>query len=230
MYWSAFVNSIIVESPSPPPSPAKVPAPAPNPEASTPINLPAGPPLIPSTLKQVQSRIGSGTGLDMANVIFDTSSSLILLPPRVALATHQYIHNWMFGWYSGYSYISGAYTIACNNKADVWIELASPTARVGADQSIADEGQLHGSRTGPAGNGGDIATRRFKVAASDLVKERVPLIGYIFNLCFSGIQASKSDEDDWVLGHSFFVNNYMTLDHHNRQIGIAPAMRPDSVE
>ena len=134
----------------------------------------------------------------------------------------------MFGWYSGYSYISGAYTIACDHKADVWIELASPTSRAGDDQSVDDQRLLHSSQTSTGWNGGgDVPTKRFKIAGSDLVRERVPVVGHIFNLCYSGIQASKSDEDDWVLGNLFFVNNYMTLDHRNRQIGLAPAVRPD---
>ncbi|GJJ70060.1 nucleoporin GLE1 [Entomortierella parvispora] len=237
-YWSTFVKSIVVEIPGQPPSPAKVPTPKTTvPEVSTPltdanstkapINLPAGPPPAPSTFKQVQSRVGSGTKQDLPNVIFDTSSNLILLPPRVALAAHQYIHNWMFGWYSGYSYITGAYTIACDHKADVWIELASPASKVGAG-SVVNQALVHSNPTVLSNSAeGDVRTRRFKIAGSDLVRERVPVIGHIFNLCYSGIQASKNDEDDWVLGNLFFVNNYITLDHLNRQIGIAAAVRPD---
>ncbi|KAK3837926.1 MAG: aspartic peptidase domain-containing protein [Linnemannia elongata] len=69
------------------------------------------------------------------------------------------------------------------------------------------------------------STNKFRVRGQDLVRERVPVIGGVFNLCFSGIQASKNDEDDWVFGNIWFMNNYMTLDHRRRLTGIAPAVQ-----
>jgi hypothetical protein len=246
------VKSIVVEirPPPPPPAPATVSpsrlSKSPAQMDMAPINVPASspPPSSLSTFKQVISREGSGIASDQPKVIFDTSANLILLPPRVALATHQYIHNWFFGWYSGYSYLSGAYTIACDHKADVWIELGNPAGKprgILVDQALPlrhksdngssskDDDNLTGTNNGNVnGDGsGGLGTNRFKIAGTDLVRERVPVIGFLFNLCYSGIQASKSDEDDWVLGNIFFMNNYVTLDHLNRQVGIATAVRPD---
>ncbi|KAG0047123.1 hypothetical protein BGZ83_007759 [Gryganskiella cystojenkinii] len=217
VYWSTPVKSIVVEIPASKPSPSKKPASAPS-NSTTPLSdTPPTIPPAPSTFKQVNSRIGSGNLTDLPNVILDTSSNLILLPPRVALATHQLLHNWLFGWYSGYDYISGAYTIACDHQGDVWIELASPLPKAGSlvDQSVPSDSVYTETRN------------KFKIVGADLVRERVPVVGYLLNICYSGLQASKSDEDDWVLGNIFFQNNYVTLDHLNRQIGIATAVRLD---
>ncbi|KAF9432342.1 hypothetical protein BGZ76_010946 [Entomortierella beljakovae] len=40
-------------------------------------------------------------------------------------------------------------------------------------------------------------------------------------------RATESNDDDWLFGNPWFVNNYMTLDHKNRQVGIAPSVRPE---
>ncbi|KFH62479.1 hypothetical protein MVEG_11688 [Podila verticillata NRRL 6337] len=211
VYWSVPVHSLIVVPP-PPPSPPK-PAPAlkasgtsgkviittdtsPSPPVPTSARTlpPPAPPL------QVNGRIGSGTKLDMPNIIFDTSSNLILLPPRVAAATHRYIHNLFFGLYSGYSFLSGS-----NRTSSIR----------NSDNATTTDNPSHPSQY------------RFKVTGKDLVRERVPVVGGIFNLCFSGIQASKSDEDDWVFGNIWFLSNYMTLNHRDRKMGIAPTDRPE---
>ncbi|KAF9276405.1 hypothetical protein BGZ74_003665 [Mortierella antarctica] len=222
----------------------------------------------------VPSRIGFGTGLSMPNVIFDTSSNVILVPPRVALTVHQKIHNSMFGWYSGYNIFAGAYTISCSlldePSFDIWIELG-PTATKA--RTTAQGGDVSAASVEPSGDnkafGGNSTTttdapvtkgeptdaeqkplqpplpqpispptstpqtlapetpeysstnRRFRIAGKDLVRESVPFLGSIFNICYSGIQPSKTDDDDWVFGNIWFMNNYMTLDHLNSQIGVA---------
>lgn len=78
----------------------------------------------------------------MPNVIFDTSSNVILVPPRVAQTVHQKIHNFMFGWYSGYSIFAGAYTVSCSLKTDpafdIWVELGATATK--ADTSPTQGG------------------------------------------------------------------------------------------
>ncbi|KAG9064848.1 hypothetical protein KI688_003109 [Linnemannia hyalina] len=204
------------------------------------------------SVDQVNSRVGTGTGISVPNVIFDTSTNIILVPPRVAYRTHQLIHDYFWGWYSGYSYISGLYTVSCDmSQIDLWFDLgpqaANPTPApeiVVASQDGAasgttpaasptsedfPQGSTQSSTSFTKGNittaGEWTSTNKFRVRGQDLVRERVPVIGGIFNLCFSGIQASKNDEDDWVFGNIWFMNNYMTLDHRRRLIGIAPAVQ-----
>ncbi|KAG0092056.1 hypothetical protein BGZ93_005713 [Podila epicladia] len=237
----------------------------------------------------VPSRIGFGTGLSKPNVIFDTSSNVILVPPRVAMTVHQKIHDSMFGRYSGYNIFAGAYTVPCSfldePSFDIWIELG-PTATKPC--TATQEGGISAASVEPFGDneafgdnkdvGSDSTTttdapvtndeptdteqkplqpppqpsvptpiptpipptlapvtpehsssnRRFRIAGKDLVRERVPFLGSIFNICYSGIQPSKTDDDDWVFGNIWFINNYMTLDHLNRQIGVAASLHHDA--
>ncbi|KAI9240484.1 MAG: aspartic peptidase domain-containing protein [Podila humilis] len=184
----------------------------------------------------VPSRVGFGTGLSMPNVIFDTSSNVILVPPRVAQTVHQKIHNFMFGWYSGYSVFAGAYTVSCNLKTDpafdIWVELGATVTK--ADTTPTQGGtsayteSLNNSTTAPMApprkdmprTGETLppsptpmptplleepepssTNRRFRISGKDLVRERVPFFGSIFNTCYSGIQPSKTDDDDWVFGN-----------------------------
>ncbi|KAF9952853.1 hypothetical protein BGZ70_000451 [Mortierella alpina] len=193
-YWSVPVNAVAVE-------PAPVPA---SNTSSTPVKKP------PPPVKRENARANPKSR--QPKVIFDTSTNLILLPPRVALRTHQFLHDFFFGLYSGYDIFAAAYTVPCNLKADVWIELGST-----AVSKLPGEGAKNSTVT------------RFRISAADIVRDRLPLIGSLFNVCFSAIQASKSDDDDWVLGNVWFMNNYMTLDHKNRQVGIAPVIRPQSI-
>jgi len=259
----------------------------------------------------IPSRIGTGTGNSVPSIIFDTSSNLIVLPPRVALKVHQTIHNFLFGWYSGYSYLYGAYTVSCSLADDVgpdlWVELG-PTVLKATDETSpltasskvstkdkrdkqdkdnhrdknADRTDKTGKKNGkkaasdfesesgdpnedadkanaqpdsssqeaplPTSNLPPVSSsstsiplrpapplngpttnlsNRFRISGRDLVRERVPVLGALFNICYSGVQASKTDEDDWVFGNIWFMNNYMTLDHLHRQIGIAPAVQPE---
>ena len=85
------------------------------------------------------------------------------------------------------------------------------------------------SQTAPPSSDGPKVNlnNRFRISGRDLVRERVPVLGTLFNICYSGVQASRTDEDDWVFGNIWFMNNYMTLDHRHRQIGIAPAVQPE---
>ncbi|KAF9542514.1 hypothetical protein EC957_001883 [Mortierella hygrophila] len=203
------------------------------------------------TVDQVNSRVGTGTGISVPNVIFDTSTNIILVPPRVAYRTHQLIHDYFWGWYSGYSYISGLYTVSCDmSLIDLWFDLgpqaadpspapetivasqdgaASGTTPTSPTSENLPQGSAQSSTSFTKGNitttGEWTSTNKFRVRGQDLVRERVPVIGGIFNLCFSGIQASKNDEDDWVFGNIWFMSNYMTLDHRRRLIGIAPAVQ-----
>ncbi|KAG0332995.1 hypothetical protein BG000_009563 [Podila horticola] len=230
---------------------------------------------------EVPSRIGSGTGLSVPNVIFDTSSNVILVPPRVALTVHQKIHNFLFGWYSGYSIFAGAYTVSCSlvnePSFDIWIEFGRTATKAYATQeggvSAAFVVKKPFGDSEPFGNSStttaDTSTtpkdkpadgqsplqlpspppgsqpsstsptpapdepepsstnRRFRISGKDLVREPVPILGSIFNTCYSGIQPSKTDDDDWVFGNIWFTNNYMTLDHLNRQIGIAASLHQE---
>ncbi|KAI8595444.1 aspartic peptidase domain-containing protein, partial [Dissophora ornata] len=64
-----------------------------------------------SKIKQI-NRLGQDSKLP--NVIFDTSSNLILLPPRVATRLHRYIQNHIFGLYTGYNLFIKAFTVPCN--------------------------------------------------------------------------------------------------------------------
>ncbi|GJJ76082.1 hypothetical protein EMPS_08441 [Entomortierella parvispora] len=272
----------------------------------------------------IPSRIGTGTGNNVPSIIFDTSSNLILLPPRVALKVHQTVHNFFFGWYSGYSYIYGAYTVSCSladdGGPDLWVELGPAVERATDKESPetppngastkdkrdkqstdsyankktrergkravskvesepgdsnketskdkdrdGDKEKNNGkdkdkdAKTQPDSSGQDAPlpassvpsvpsfsfsfplrplrpppngpttnlNNRFRISGRDLVRERVPVLGALFNICYSGVQASKTDEDDWVFGNIWFMNNYMTLDHLHRQIGIAPAVQPE---
>ncbi|KAG0041291.1 hypothetical protein BGZ83_002042 [Gryganskiella cystojenkinii] len=250
--------------------------------------------------EQINSRIGTSTGASLPSVIFDTSSNLILVPPRVALEVHRQIHNFFFGWYSGYSYIYGAYTVSCSlvddvgGGPDLWVELGPAieraTGKLVADAEISgsakkkkknqdkdedrdnewdtknavdtstkkekkdksekdkdgDEEMYEDNRRSllpsaipftpprrfstrpPPGNGSTTnLNNRFRISGRDLVRERVPVMGTLFNICYSGVQASKTDEDDWVFGNIWFMSNYMTLDHQHRQVGIAPAVQPE---
>ncbi|KAG0286409.1 hypothetical protein BGZ96_009473 [Linnemannia gamsii] len=208
------------------------------------------------TIDQVDSRSGTGTGISVPNVIFDTSTNIILVPPRIALKTHQLIHDFFFGWYSGYNIFLGLYTVSCDLRmVDLWFDLGSqavslsptpdtvvnnnnqdiqPSTHTGTlsepDSSTTTKGDIS-SQTASFTKGNITTTgewtseNKFRVRGQDLVRERVPIIGGIFNICFSGIQASKNDEDDWVFGNLWFMNNYMTLDHRHRLIGIAPAVQ-----
>lgn len=240
VYWSVPVHSLIVVPP-PPPSPPK-PAPALTASGtsgkvitttevspSPPVPTSAGTLPPPAPPLQVNGRIGSGTKLDMPNIIFDTSSNLILLPPRVAAATHRYIHNWFFGLYSGYSFFSGSYTIPCTLNTDVYFDIGPRLSNspAYASRSHSTSSIRNSDNATTTDNPSHPSEYKFKVAGKDLVRERVPVIGGIFNLCFSGIQASKSDEDDWVFGNIWFLSNYMTLNHRDRKMGIAPTARPE---
>ncbi|KAF9571974.1 hypothetical protein EC968_010450 [Mortierella alpina] len=195
-YWSVPVNAVAVE-----PEPEPVPA---GNKSSMPAKKPTRP------VKRENARANSKS--KQPKVIFDTSTNLILLPPRIALKTHQFLHDFFFGLYSGYDIFAAAYTVPCNLKSDVWIELGST-----AVSKLPGESAKNSTIT------------RFRISGADIVRERLPLIGSLFNRCFSAIQASKSDEDDWVLGNVWFMNNYITLDHTNRQVGIAPVIRPQSI-
>ncbi|KAF9116245.1 hypothetical protein BGX27_004096 [Mortierella sp. AM989] len=190
-------------------------------------------------------------------VIFDTSTNIILLPPRVARDVHRYIHDYFFGFYSGYSLIYGTYTVPCSladMDTDIWVDLGPSVPRaVDVALNTTARGPLTQSPTSKPGNkilptpvpgpgnkyvamAADQRTilgteksktqnTRFRISGRDLVRERLPIFGSLQNICFSGIQASKSDEDDWVFGNIWFMNNYMTLDHQHRQIGVAPAVQ-----
>ncbi|KAF9432778.1 hypothetical protein BGZ76_010326 [Entomortierella beljakovae] len=192
-------------------------------------------------------------------VIFDTSTNIILLPPRVAKAVHQYIHNFLFGFYSGYSLIYGKYTVSCDLAkldTDIWIDfgpssprisdvqpssttkghrVAPPFPKSGSNKSpkpIPGEGSeskfvpmLSDQQTGKIEEDDGRQNTRFRISGRDLVREQVPIFGAIGGDCFSAIQASNSDDDDWVFGNVWFMNNYMTLDHRHRQVGIAAAVQ-----
>ncbi|KAG0040094.1 hypothetical protein BGZ82_005146 [Podila clonocystis] len=241
IYWSVPVHSLIVVPPPPPPPKPESPK-APGKSATittttTTTTTTTPPPPVPTSARtlpppapplQVNGRIGSGTKLDMPNIIFDTSSNLILLPPRVAAATHRYIHNWFFGVYSGYSFFSGSYTIPCTLNTDVYFDIGprTPSTTTSATHHVKSTPSTDNSTT-TTGSPSIPPQYKFKVAGKDLVRERVPVIGGIFNLCFSGIQASKNDEDDWVFGNIWFLGNYMTLNHRDRKMGIAPIVRPE---
>ncbi|KAG0084687.1 hypothetical protein BGZ93_004744 [Podila epicladia] len=245
LYWSVPVHSLLVVPPPPPPPPPKpaVPSKAPGKTATTTAaaititSVAPPPPPVPTSARtlpppapplQVNGRIGSGTKLDMPNIIFDTSSNIILLPPRVAAATHRYIHNWFFGLYSGYSVFSGSYTIPCNLKTDIYFDIGAriPNTPASATHPTSSIPSINNSTT-TTDKPSIPPQYKFKVTGKDLVRERVPVIGGIFNLCYSGIQASKSDEDDWVFGNIWFLGNYMTLNHRDRKMGIAPTVRPE---
>ncbi|KAK3827838.1 MAG: aspartic peptidase domain-containing protein [Benniella sp.] len=187
------------------------------------------------------------------NVIFDTSANTILLPPSIALQVHRRLHNYFFGFYSGYSLIFGLYTVPCNlvdMEADVWIDLGPPvpkatippvpnpkptittTTTVDGKKRPTPSPPSRGPPQPPRVRGKDegvegaaMPTTKFRISGRDIVRERLPVVGGIMDVCFSGIQASKSDSDDWVFGSIWFMNNYMTFDHRYRQIGVAPAVQ-----
>ncbi|KAF9580242.1 hypothetical protein BGW38_003189, partial [Lunasporangiospora selenospora] len=179
---------------------------------------------------QIDSRVGSGTGVSVPSAIFDTSTDIILLPPRVAHKVHQYIHNFFFGLYTGYSYLSNSYTVPCNlDNVEIWVELGPSVERSGSTTSnITGASYATFERANTTGSG--YGNNKFLIRGRDLVREHVPVVGGLFGVCFSGIQASKTDEDDWVFGNIWFMNNYMTLNHAHRQIGIAPAVQMDNLD
>ncbi|KAG0345722.1 hypothetical protein BG004_003204 [Podila humilis] len=227
VYWSVPVHSLLVVHPLPKPSSAgsvTTLKPMTTTSAAIPVTTSGKIPPAPAPGMQVNGRIGSGTRLDMPNIIFDTSSDLILLPPRVAASTHRYIHNSFFGLYSGYNLFTGLYTVPCTLDADIYFDIGART--------VDNRSPLAANSTSDSSNNdnnGFPSQHRFKVKGKDLVRERVPVFG-IFNQCFSGIQASQSNEDDWVFGNLWFLSNYMSLNLGGRQIGIAPSSRPEEEE
>ncbi|KAF9900286.1 hypothetical protein EC991_007659 [Linnemannia zychae] len=226
VYWSVPVRSILIDRKSPPPSTAPTPGPvvpgkeavpAPAPPEPTPApKPPPPPPTISSTRDPKKSK---RPPQQQTAIIFDTSSDLILLPPSIAFKTHKLLHNFLFGWYSGYSYFSGTYTVSCSLDTDLWVDLGSTLL----------DGGVSGIAGGPPPGPGQeesrgLPKRWFKIAAKDIVRGRVPVFG-VFNVCFSGIQASNSEDDDWVFGTNWFLGNYMTFDHLKRRVGIAASQR-----
>jgi hypothetical protein len=217
-------------------------------------------PLIKRKINQIESRIGSGTGISKPNVIFDTSTNIILVPPRVAQNVHRLIND---RWFAGYDHFSGLYTVPCDlPKTDLWFDLGPvavnpdgptlpPENVADSDNSDDDDSSSGSSSTTSTSTSTSTTststddfsaifhnnnnnnktgiswtpTNKFKVRGQDLVRERVPIIGGILNICFSGIQPSHNNEDDWVFGNIWFMNNYMTLDHRRRLIGVAPSVR-----
>ncbi|KAF9942163.1 hypothetical protein BGZ67_002799 [Mortierella alpina] len=191
------------------------------------------------TVTSIPARDGQGTGSSLPNVIFDTSTNLIVLPPRVARKVHQAIHHSFFGLYTGYNIFTNTYTVPCDlveKETAVWIELGPASIHRSVDEVAKSTNETSEPQEGSAdpelmtmmmGKEGSSANHRFRILGRDIVRERVAVIGGLFNTCHSGIQESKSDEDDWVLGNIWFMNNYMTLDHKNRQVGIAPAVQPE---
>lgn len=200
----------------------------------------------------IASRVGNKT--TPPNVIFDTSANVILLPPSIALEVHRHIHNYFFGLYSGYSLIFGLYTVPCNlgdMETDVWVDLGpsvpkaphtsiitpkpfdsrkniTTTSRPTPDSKTTPLPPQQPPRVRGQGeqvSGASTRTMRFRISGGDIVRERIPVFGGLMDVCFSGIQASKSESDDWVFGNIWFMNNYMTLDHRHGQIGIAPAVQ-----
>ncbi|KAF9573277.1 hypothetical protein EC968_008816 [Mortierella alpina] len=225
-YWSTAVQSIAVVT---------------NPIVSNPDSEKQQEQRRKQTVTNIPARDGHGTGASLPNVIFDTSTNLIVLPPRVARQVHQAIHHSFFGLYTGYNIFTNTYTVPCDlveQQTDVWIELGPTSSPRSVDEvakSTREDSEQQGSTDPEQGMMGKQDSKsnknnnnRFRILGRDIVRERVAVIGGLFNTCHSGIQASKSDEDDWVLGNIWFMNNYMTLDHKNRQIGIAPAVQPET--
>lgn len=224
-YWSTAVQSIAVVTTSA----------ASNPD---PVKEPKqrGKP----TVTSINARVGQGTGTSLPNVIFDTSTNLIVLPPRVARKVHQAIHHSFFGLYTGYNIFTRTYTVPCDlieKETAVWIELGPTSlprsvdevAKTTSDDDSEPKGNMENpEKTTMMRKNASSTNNRFRILGRDIVRERVAVIGGLFNTCHSGIQESKSDEDDWVLGNIWFMNNYMTLDHKNRQVGIAPAVQPET--
>lgn len=226
VYWSVPVLSILINSkpppPPPPPAPPKpgqpsTPAPA-SAQPAQPVK-PTPPPLVVSAARDPKK--SKKPPHQQPSIIFDTSSDLILLPPSIAFKTHQYLHNFLFGWYSGYSYISGAYTVSCSLNTDLWVDLGPAIPDVVGSSGIAG-----GAPPGPGEEElKGVEKRWFKIEAKDIVRERVPVFG-AFGVCFSGVQASQSEDDDWVFGTNWFTGNYMVFDHLKRRVGIATSQRP----
>ncbi|KAG0221449.1 hypothetical protein BGX31_009824 [Mortierella sp. GBA43] len=199
----------------------------------------------------ITSKVGNSTV--PPNVIFDTSTNIIMLPPNIALQVHRHIHNYFFGFYSGYSLVFGHYTVPCSlgdMETDIWIDLGPSVPKASVPTPIptpTPKPTNHSTLVPPAGlpsplprslpspqpraKGQDenvtgaSQNMRFRISGSDLVRERLPVFGGLIDVCYSGIQASKSESDDWVFGNIWFMNNYMTFDHHHRQIGVAPAVQ-----
>ncbi|KAF9285454.1 hypothetical protein BGZ68_003839 [Mortierella alpina] len=226
-YWSTAVQSIAVVTNSA----------ASNPDSAKEPKQRGKP-----TVTSINARVGQGTGTSLPNVIFDTSTNLIVLPPRVARKVHQAIHHSFFGLYTGYNIFTRTYTVPCDlieKETAVWIELGPTSlprsvdevAKTTSDNDDEDNSEPKGSTDSERKmmrKNASSTNNRFRILGRDIVRERVAVIGGLFNTCHSGIQESKSDEDDWVLGNIWFMNNYMTLDHKNRQVGIAPAVQPET--
>ncbi|KAF9538024.1 hypothetical protein EC957_007368 [Mortierella hygrophila] len=223
VYWSVPVRSILINrKPPPPPPPPAPPKPG---QPSTTAPPPAQPvkptppsPIVSATRDPKKSKKPPH---QRPSIIFDTSSDLILLPPTIAFKTHQYLHNFLFGWYSGYSYLSGAYTVPCSLDTDLWVDLGPVIPVVVGSSGIAG---------GPPPGPGEeelkgVEKRWFKIEAKDIVRGKVPVFG-VLGVCFSGVQASQSEDDDWVFGTNWFMGNYMVFDHLKRRVGIATSQRP----
>ncbi|KAF9100482.1 hypothetical protein BGX29_006531 [Mortierella sp. GBA35] len=259
-YWSAPIHSLtIVTEKSIQLNPSNNDTKQPQSQPQTPQT-----PQTKRTIDQVDSRMGSGTRISVPNVIFDTSTNIIPVPPRVAERTHRLIHDSFFGLYSGLPILTEILLLLLlpppsptpslklqdhlNNHhqqkphlpplSHHYPSTQPPAPAYPEPQFIEGEfiegefrstsdGDINASFAGAPTSGGKwTSAKKFKVRGQGLVRERVPVIGGIFNLCFSGIQTSKNDEDDWVFGNISFMNNYMTLDHRRRPIGIAPAVQP----
>ncbi|KAG9062082.1 hypothetical protein KI688_006806 [Linnemannia hyalina] len=221
VYWSVPVRSILINrkpSPSPPPPPAPGQPFTPAPALAQPVKPTPPPPIVSATRDPKKSKKPPH---QQPSIIFDTSSDLILLPPTIAFKTHQYLHNFLFGWYSGYSYISGAYTVPCSLDTNLWVDLGPVIPDVVGSSGIAG---------GPPPGSGEeelkgVEKRWFKIEAKDIVRGKVPVLG-VLGVCFSGVQASQSEDDDWVFGTNWFMGNYMVFDHLKRRVGIATSQRP----
>ena len=92
------------------------------------------------------------------------------IPPQLSL-----------GWYSGYSYLSGAYTVSCSLDTDLWVDLGP---------AIPDVVGTPGITGGPPPVAGEedlkeVEERWFKIEAKDIVRGRV-LVFETFGVCFSG--------------------------------------------
>ncbi|KAF9353000.1 hypothetical protein BGX26_009229 [Mortierella sp. AD094] len=110
----------------------------------------------PTATPSMQINAMNGPNSKQPNIIFDTSSNLILVPPRIAAGIHRYIHNFLFGYYSGYSIFAGAYTVSCNLNTDVWVELGpSIESTLGNNVNTTDSPTVS-------------PPKRFKIAAQDI--------------------------------------------------------------
>ncbi|KAG0070792.1 hypothetical protein BGZ89_012461 [Linnemannia elongata] len=220
VYWSVPVRSILINRKPPPPPPLQAPPKPGQPLTPTPAPAQPAKSTPPPVVSAKRDPKKSKKPNQQPSIIFDTSSDLILLPPNIAFKTHQYLHNFLFGWYSGYSYLSGAYTVSCSLDTDLWVDLGPAIPDVVGTSGIAG---------GPPPGPGEeelkgVKKRWFKIEAKDIVRGRVPVFG-AFGVCFSGVQASQSEDDDWVFGTNWFMGNYMVFDHLKRRVGIAVSQR-----